>query len=130
MQLDTSRTPIHSLIKIIYLIYALHMFSALNGLLSPALIVTAFLTGWPSIIALVMSYIWRNDASDTYLHSHFNWLISTFWYALIWIAIAWLLILTLVGMVIGVPMLLITGLWVVYRLCKGFLALNKQRVVD
>jgi len=106
------------------------MFSALNGLLSPAFIVTAFLTGWPSIIALVMSYIWRTDASYTYLHSHFNWLIRTFWYAFIWIAIAWLLIITLVGIVIGVPLMLITGLWVVYRLCKGFLALNNQRAVD
>ena len=127
--MDTTRTPTLALIKVIYLIYALHIFSVLNGLLSPAFIVTAFLTGWPSVIALVMSYIWRTDASNTYLHSHFDWLISTFWYALIWIFIAWLLIITLVGIVIGVPLMLFTGLWVFYRLSKGFLALNKQRVV-
>jgi uncharacterized membrane protein len=129
MQIDTNRTPIQSVNKIIYLIYALHMFSALSGLLSPALIVTTFLTGWPSIIALVMSYVWRLDASGTYLYSHFIWLIRTFWFALVWIGIAWLLILTLVGIVVGVPILFITGLWVVYRLCKGFLALNKQKSV-
>jgi uncharacterized membrane protein len=107
----------------------LHIFSALSGLLSPAFIVTVFLTGWPSIIALVMSYMWRSEASKTYLHSHFDWLISTFWYALIWLAIAWLLILTIVGLVIGIPMMLITGVWVLYRLCKGFLALNKQKQI-
>ncbi|MFT5719611.1 MAG: putative membrane protein [Oleiphilaceae bacterium] len=105
------------------------MFSALSGLLSPALIVTAFLTGWPSIIALVISYFCRVDGANTYLYSHFNWLISTFWYAFIMIAIAWLLILTLIGVVIGIPLMLITGIWVVYRLCKGFMALHKQKPI-
>jgi uncharacterized membrane protein len=122
--------PSKQLIKIIYLIYALHIFSALNGLLTPAFIVTVFLTGWPSIIALVMSYMWRSEASNTYLHSHFDWLISTFWKALICLVIAWLLILTMVGLVIGIPIMLITGIWVLYRLCRGFMALNKQKAIN
>ena len=129
MQSETIRTPTESLTKIIYIIYALHIFSAFNGLLSPAFIITAFLTGWPSIIALVMSYVWRNDAEDTYLHTHFNWLISTFWSALIWLFVAWLLVVTMVGIVIGIPLMLIVGLWVIYRLGKGFFALNDGRVV-
>jgi len=129
MRPEIIRPPTQSLAKITFLIYALHIFSALNGLLSPAFVVTAFLTGWPSIIALVMSYIWRNDAAQTYLYSHFNWLISTFWSALAWLAVAWLLIFTVIGIVAGVPMMLIVGLWVLYRLGKGLLALNGRRAV-
>jgi len=129
MPFETIQTPKQSLVKIIYLIYALHIFSALNGLLSPAFVVTAFLTGWPSIIALVMSYIWRNDALDTYLYSHFNWLIRTFWFAFVWLLVAWLLISTFIGIVLGIPLLLLVGLWVLYRLGRGFFALNDQRII-
>ena len=128
--MTTTPSPNAPVTKAIYLVYALHMFSALNGLLSPAFIVTTFLTGWPSIIALVMSYFWREDASNTYLYSHFSWLISTFWYALIWIVIAAALILTVVGAVIGIPLIFATGVWVLYRLCKGFMALNKQNSIN
>jgi len=130
MLLDTTRTPTPSLVKITYITYALHIFSALNGLLSPAFILTAFLTGWPSIIALVISYIWRDDAEYTYLYSHLNWLISTFWRALVWLVVAWLLIITVVGVVVGLPLMLIVGLWILYRLGKGFFALNDRRIVS
>jgi hypothetical protein len=30
------------------------------GILGPAFIVTSFLTGWPSIIAVIINYIKRN----------------------------------------------------------------------
>jgi uncharacterized membrane protein len=107
----------------------LHFFSALNGLLTPAFIVTAFLSGWPSIIALIMCYIWRDHAQKTYLSSHFDWLIRTFWYAAIWLVVAWVFIITVIGMVIGVPILLFVGIWVLYRLLKGVFALNGRRTV-
>lgn len=130
MQIESVQSPKQSLIKIVYLIYALHIFSAVSGLLSPALIITTFLTGWPSIIALVMSYIWRGDAEQTYLYTHFDWLIKTFWAALLWLLLAWVLILTVIGMVIGVPILLLVGVWVLYRLGKGLFALNDRRAVS
>lgn len=126
---ETSQMPPASLAKLTFLIYMLHLFSALSGLLSPALVITAFLTGWPSVIALIMSYIWRSDAEGTYLASHYSWLISTFWYALLWLVIAWLLIFTFIGAVIGFPALLIVGIWVLYRLIKGLVALNKGHPV-
>lgn len=121
--------PSSSLLRRVYLIYALHIFSAVNGLLTPAFVVTAFLSGWPSIIALLLSYLWREEAAPSYASTHLTWLIRTFWFALMWLVIAWLLIMTLVGMVIGLPMLLIVGIWVVYRLARGLLALNARRPV-
>ena len=129
MQLEPVSTPPSSLIRLTYLIYALHIFSAISGLLTPALIVTAFLTGWPSVIALIMSYIWREDARGSYLASHFTWLIRTFWFTLLWLVIGSVLIATIIGLVIGVPMLLIVGIWVLYRLARGLLALNDRRIV-
>jgi uncharacterized membrane protein len=113
--------------KIVFVIYLLHFFSALTGLLTPAFIVTAFLTGWPSIIAVIMSYFWRNDADGTYLESHFSWLIRTFWFSVLWLIVAWFFIVTIIGMVIGIPMLLAVGIWVMYRLLKGVFAMNVRR---
>jgi uncharacterized membrane protein len=126
---DAQGQPTASLLKITYLIYALHIFSAVSGLLSPAFILTAFLTGWPSIIALVMSYVWRGDAQGSFLHSHFDWLIGTFWKALIWLVIAWLLILSVIGAIIGIPIMLLVGIWVLYRLGRGLFALNDRKHV-
>jgi uncharacterized membrane protein len=115
--------------KIVFVIYLLHFFSALTGLLTPAFIVTAFLTGWPSIIAVIMSYFWRNDADGTYLESHFSWLIRTFWFTVLWLVVACVFIVTIIGMVIGIPMLLAVGIWVMYRLLKGIFAMNGRRGV-
>ena len=129
MQLEPVSPPPSSLIRLTYLIYTLHIFSAISGLLTPALIVTAFLTGWPSVIALIMSYIWREDARGSYLASHFTWLIRTFWFTLLWLVIGSVLIATIIGLVIGVPMLLVVGIWVLYRLARGLLALNDRRIV-
>ena len=126
---EASSKPSGGLEKIVFIIYLLHMFSALNGLLTPAFIVTAFLTGWPSIIAVIMSYMWRGDADGTYLASHFDWLIPTFWYTMLWLVIAWIFILTVVGVVIGLPILLFVGVWVLYRLLKGVFALNDRSAI-
>lgn len=127
MRIEPANTPTSNLIKLTYLIYALHLFSAVSGLLTPAFIVTAFLSGWPSIIALVMSYIWREDAMGTYLQSHFDWLIRTFWLALLWLVIAWVFVATIVGIVVGLPIMLFVGIWVLYRLGRGLFALNDRR---
>ena len=126
---EASSKPSAGLEKIVFVIYLLHIFSALNGLLTPAFIVTAFLTGWPSLIAIIMSYMWRNDADGSYLASHFDWLISTFWFTVLWLIIAWVFILTVIGVVVGVPILLVVGIWVLYRLLKGIFALNGRRSV-
>lgn len=130
MQSEQTMQPSKALVRLTFVIYLLHLFSAINGLLSPALIVTVFLTGWPSVIALIMSYIWKVDAHGTFLQSHFSWLISTFWWTLLWVVISWVLIATFVGMIIGVPMILIVGIWVIYRLSVGLFALNDQRSIE
>jgi uncharacterized membrane protein len=97
------------------------------GIISTALIVTAFLTGWPSIIAVILNYVKRSDVRGTWLDSHFSWQIRTFWYALLWLVLGAILFITLVGIPIAYVIWVVTGLWVLYRIIRGWLALSSQR---
>lgn len=115
--------PADSLVTLTHVIYALHAFTVITGILSPAFILTAFLTGWPSILAVILNYLKRGEARGTYLESHFRWQIRTFWFALLWVAIAWLLIITLLGIPFAVAIFVIVGLWVLYRITRGWLRL-------
>ena len=47
--------PPQGLVTLTHVVYGLHAFSALTGLLGTAFVVTAFLSGWPSIIAVVLN---------------------------------------------------------------------------
>jgi uncharacterized membrane protein len=111
------------MINLTHFIYALHALSVVAGILGTATIVFMFVTGWPSLIAVILNYIKRDDARDTWLESHFRWQIRTFWFALLWGAFALIFIASIIGIVIGVPMVLILGLWVIYRVARGWLKL-------
>jgi len=106
-----------------YVIYGLHTVSALAGLLSPALVLTAFVSGWPSIIAVILNYVLRADVRGTYLESHFRWQIRTFWIALMWLLLALIFVVTFVGIPFAIIIAWIAGLWVLYRIVRGLLRL-------
>jgi len=115
------------MVTLTHVLYALHGFSALMGVLSPAFIVTAFLSGWPSIIAVIINYVKRGDARGTWLDSHFGWQIRTFWYTLLWVVVAGLLILTVIGIPVAWVLLIGAGLWVLYRIIRGWIALAERK---
>ena len=121
--------PRESLVTLAHVIYALHAFSAFTGLASAALVVTAFLTGWPSIIAVIINYVKRSEVRGTWLDSHFSWQIRTFWFALLWLAVGGILFLTVVGIPFAVLVWAITGIWVLYRIIRGWLALASHKVM-
>lgn len=118
--------PPNSLVTMTHVMYALHAFSAITGLITTAFIVTAFLTGWPSIIAVIINYVKRREAAGTYLDSHFGWQLRTFWYAVLWYVVAGLLIITIIGIVIGWPLMVVVGIWVLYRIVRGWLSLANR----
>ncbi len=124
-QPDMTLQPSASLVSLTYIIYALHLFSAIGGVLSSAFILTAFLTGWPSIIAVVLNYLKRADVAGTYLDSHFRWHIRTFWFALIWMLIAGFLVVTFIGIPFAFIIFAATGAWVLYRMIRGLLRLKQ-----
>jgi uncharacterized membrane protein len=107
-------------------IYALHAFSLITGIIGTATIVGAFLTGWPSIIAVILNYIKRSEVRGTWLESHFRWQIRTFWFGLLWIALCLGFIVATFGigiLIAWIPIGLV-GLWFVYRIIRGWVALS------
>jgi uncharacterized membrane protein len=123
----TVRDPSEGLITLTHVIYALHAFSAFTGLLSAAFILTAFLTGWPSIIAVVLNYAKRSKVRGTWLDSHFGWQIRTFWYALLWLVLGGVAFVTFIGIPVAIVVWILTGLWVLYRIVRGWMTLSREK---
>jgi uncharacterized membrane protein len=127
-QVPATTAPAPSLVTLTHVVYALHAVSLVIGAFGAATVVGSFLLGWPSIIAVIINYVKRGDVRGTYLESHFSWQIRTFWYALLWVVIAALISLPLMVVLIGFvtwPLLLFAlGVWAVYRIARGWLALR------
>jgi len=119
--------PREGLVTLAYVIYGLHAFSAITGLTTSVLIVTAFLFGWPSIVAVILNYVKRSDVRGTWLDSHFSWQIRTFWYSLVWVIVGAVLFVTVIGIPVAYVIWWTAGLWVLYRIIRGVLALSSQR---
>jgi uncharacterized membrane protein len=125
----TVRTPTEGLITLTHVIYALHAFSALTGLASSVLVLTAFLMGWPSIIAVILNYAKRAEVRGTWLDSHFGWQIRTFWYALAWLLAGGVAFVTFVGIPVALAVWIVTGLWVLYRIARGWMTLSAGKAM-
>lgn len=121
--------PKEGMIKLTHVMYGLHAFSALTGLVSAAFIVTAFLSGWPSIIAVVLNYMNAGEVRGSWLESHFRWQLRTFWFALLWAVVALLVAFTLIGIPVAVALMVGVGVWVLYRLFRGWSALGAEKAV-
>lgn len=119
--------PDPGLVTLTHVVYGLHAFSALTGLASAAFVVTAFLSGWPSILAVIINYVKRGETRGTYLESHFRWQIRTFWFALLWVIVCWLFAITLIGIPVAIALALLVGLWVLYRIARGWLTLGSAK---
>jgi uncharacterized membrane protein len=122
-----------ALVTLTHVIYALHASAILIGVLGSVVVVGAFLFGVPSIIAVIINYVKRSDVRGTFLDSHFRWQIRTFWFAMLWAATGILVLfglgLLVIGLVLGPAILAATGLWVIYRIVRGWLALNDRKPV-
>ena len=121
-QLDGPRAWAH-------VMYALHALSALSDILTSATVVGAFVFGWPSIIAIAINYITREQVRGTWLDSHWRWQLRSFWFAALWLLIAGLLFITLVGIPPAILAIIGTGVWVLYRVIRGWMALLDRRAM-
>jgi uncharacterized membrane protein len=125
----TTTEPPPSLITVTHVIYALHAFSLITGIITAASVVGAFLTGWPSLIAVILNYVKRREARGTWLESHFRWQIRTFWFGLLWVSLCVIFVIATLGigiLVAWLPLGVIT-IWFIYRIARGWLALNDRR---
>ena len=126
--------PQPSLISYTHWMYALHATSALMGVFTGATVIGTFVFGIPSIIAVVMNYVKRDEARGTWLESHFSWQLRTFWFALLaFIAIGLfsLPLVLLLGLGILTWMLgaFVVGIWIIYRVARGWLRLKDGKAV-
>ena len=125
----TGRTSPDSLVTWTNVIYLLHAFSLLTGILGAATVIGAFLVGWPSIIAVILNYLKRRDVRGTWLESHFLWQIRTFWFGLLWVSLCVIFVVATLGigiLVAWLPLGVIT-IWFIYRIARGWMALNERR---
>jgi len=127
------RTVDPSLVSYVHVMYALHALAALIGVTGSFTVVGQFVFGLPSIIAVIMNFVRRDEARGTWLESHFSWQLTTFWYALLWGALIWVFSLVLMLVLVGfltLPLgILLIGLWIIYRVVRGWLALKDGRAV-
>lgn len=80
----------------------------------------SFFLGVTAIVAIIINYVKRPEVSSTWLASHFRWQMRTFWFGLLWMAVGALTIILAVGYLI----VTIAGIWIIYRIVKGWLYLH------
>ena len=69
----STATVDQSLINYTHVIYGLHAFAVLMGLVTTATtVVGGFIFSLPSIVAVILNYARRPDAKGTWLESHFT----------------------------------------------------------
>jgi uncharacterized membrane protein len=88
-----------------------------------ALQAAGFLVAITWIVAVVINYVKKEEAAGSWLASHFRWQIRTFWFGLLWGALGALLLIVVVGYFVWVA----AGIWVIYRVVKGWLYLNEGK---
>lgn len=120
---------IEKFLAITHIIYTLHTFTAIGALLGSAFILTSFLFTPASLIAVFLNYWYRADVRGTWLDSHFSWQIRTFWYALLCLALILIFTITIVGIPVALLLLFCTGIWILYRMARGWLTLLERRMM-
>ena len=120
-----------SLVQLTHVIYGLHAVAVVIGVTSSATVAGGFVFGLPSLVAVFLNYLKRGDVAGTWLESHFVWQIRTFWYALLWAVVvavlSVLLAIVLIGFALWVVGLFALGIWAIYRVARGWLALKDRR---
>jgi uncharacterized membrane protein len=124
---QSTREPMPFVLTVAHLVYALHTVAIVVGIAGAATVIGSFIGSLPSIVAVILNYVKRGDARGTWVASHYRWQIRTFWFAVLWALIGWALVLTIIGALVGVPVLIALTLWLIYRIGCGWLRLRDRR---
>lgn len=109
MTSETQLVPNESLTNYTKITYILYAVSCLFGI--------------TAIVALIMNYSKRDDVKGTWLESHFNWQIKTFWYSLGGFIASGILSVIFIGIFLFIAV----SVWYIYRIVKGFIAFNDKK---
>jgi len=117
------------------LAYALFGVGAVAALISAGgIAVGAPLMGLLGIAGVVVCYVKQDAAQDTWVASHFRWLIRTFWYSLLWgvvggIVFVLLFLVFLLGPLLAIVIWAAASVWVIYRVVRGYLLFSQSKPV-
>ncbi len=115
-----------------------------NATIAYALYALSFVYGVTGVVGLVLSYVFRSDARGTWVESHFDWQIRTFWWslvAMIGLAVVGIVLSLSVagggggeeGLFAGVGLATVgifaVVVWVIYRVARGWVRLADDREV-
>jgi uncharacterized membrane protein len=78
------------------------------------LYLAAFVSGITPVIGVVMAYIYKGPGSS-WIDSHYQLQIRTFWIGLLYLAISFLATMILIGW----PLLAVVAVWYIVRCVKG-----------
>ena len=112
-------------------------------------VVSYFTAGLLWIVPIVMNYLKRGEAQGTWLATHFDWQIKTFWYSIVFFLIGSAIVIFSLGglgvsifaesghiaagsfglLALGFAILGVTVLWHLYRIVRGWIALVDKRPV-
>ena len=95
-----------------------------NALVIYILYLVGFVIGITAIVGIVMAYLNRNKAGG-FVESHYTWQIRTFWIALLASLVSALLFIVGIGFIL----MFAVAVWVIIRVVKGLMALNKNEPI-
>lgn len=90
-----------------------------------ALYAVNFIVPFAVVAGVIFCYLKREDAAGTFLQSHIEYMIRTFWITLIASLIALVLTILLIGIVVFVAV----AIWYIYRIVKGWISLNDEKPI-
>jgi uncharacterized membrane protein len=108
--------------ELVYLMYAL-----------------SFLFIIPAFIGIFIAYGKVSELKGTYLESHFKWQIQTFWrYFGVFVAVLGILFFPvpmsgesiLIKLGLGIIVAIAVGIWLVYRIVKGWMRLSEFKPIN
>jgi len=89
-----------------------------------ALQAVSFFIGITFIAAVILNYVKKDDVQGTWLASHFDWQIRTFWFGLLWSIVGFMSLILIVGYFI----IIANAIWIIYRIIKGWLRLSENKL--
>ncbi|MEO8486690.1 MAG: hypothetical protein ABI585_10170 [Betaproteobacteria bacterium] len=131
--LPPSGTATQSTITAALIVYALFAVAAIGGVISSGIVVFAPLVAIAGVVGVIVAYVKRAEAQGTWVATHYDWLIATFWWSLLWSVVigvvGLVLVLVLIGLVILPVGLAAVSIWVIYRVVRGYLAFKDSQPV-
>ncbi len=85
-----------------------------------------FSLGAFSIVPLILNYLQRPSTEHTFVHSHHNWMIRSFWWYLVWMVVGFVFFATFIGIPVAWLIWIGAWIWKAYRLVVGFTRISRN----